>query len=519
MVASPHAHRFDLPHGGHAVFHALSLDVAYVGERLAPLFRPVWDRPVPFDEPPGGLSTRPVEAVVGLPDRAFPVDDDPCAPAVQCLRDLHLLQAPDDPHDADWLETLRRMTRDTPIRMLTLVPTTRCNFGCLYCHEVAGDGVPAATMDTAEADAALSWWGGLARRRAGKKDLLIYGGEPLLAPAVTRHVIQRVADAPASTWNGQLDVILVTNGAVVDAAWARFLATHDTFVIVSCDGVGEVNDRARVTRGGRGTWEHVVRAVDLLRGAGVRTAISITVSRHNLDSVEASLLGILERLAPVDVGLNSCLHPPPGERRNAHAAPPLEATRRMIDAYVAARERGLYVEQFNRRVRPFALRTHRVKDCPACGGRLVIQPGARVSFCDSFSFTDQYTYPMEDLDLDGHPDHAAWSALSPVNWAGCSECPAIGLCGGGCRYDGAMATGRLDGLDPDRCTQDRQILAWILDDLGRRVGAAAVGAHDVLVPTEEDRRALLGPLTLDPTTVPLGNANRYGERVGREEDA
>jgi uncharacterized protein len=333
---------------------------------------------------------------------------------------------------------------------------------------------------------------------------------------VVRAVIARVAAAPEAFFGGRVSVVLVTNGTLITQAWARFLAAHDTFVIVSCDGTREVHDRARVGPDGRGSFARLERGFAHLRRTGVRAALSVTVGRHNVAGLRDDFLRLIEHFEPLDVGLNSCLHPRPGEPSNEHACPALAGTRQLLAAYADARARGVYVEQMNRRIRPFALRLQRVKDCSSCGGRVVAQPGGRWSFCDGFSFTDRHGWPFTGtFDLPAHPEYPTWCALSPVLWPACQDCPAVALCGGGCRYDAAHASGRLDGLDPYRCTQDREILRWTLHDLGRLVDAAHLGPLEVRVPSEAARRRLLGELSLDPLVVPLGNANRYGEEVGR----
>jgi len=499
---------------------------------------------------------------------------------VDLLIRMGVLQARGQTSDAAWLDRLRAMAAATPVRMLTLIPTALCNFRCAYCHQSGESRSDARRMTVPQVDAILSKWGGYARRHPGRRDVLLYGGEPLLAPEAVRHVVRHFSRASPDDTGGEVEVVLVTNGARITGEWARFFREHDTFVIVSCDAVGKAHDQARATRGGRGTFSAVDRGCRLLKDAGVRVAVSVTVARHNSPTIEQDLLAILDRFRPLDVGLNSCLHPTYGHAANEHAQDPLEGTRRMIRAYSAARDRGVYVEQFNRRIRPFAFRLHRVKDCSACGGRMVVRPDGMASFCDGFAFTDEYTYPFETFDFyakgprknnfehrrrrcapaarsggapnprrsertsqglgrsrdttDGdaaapecrsyscagpNPDFPVWASLSPVNWPSCHACPAVALCGGGCRYDAAMVSGRLDGLDPARCTQDREILGWAISDLARRTGSSQLSGLEAHVPTEEDRRALVGDLSLDPLTIPLGNANRYGERAGRDAEA
>ena len=111
LSPSPYAHRYDLPDGSCAVFHALSLDVAYVGPELRALFPPVWSRPVPFPIPRGGIGDVPPDYDVPG-DRVSPADwvaagGDPAV--IARLTELHLLQPEGDTFDAQWLGRLHAM--------------------------------------------------------------------------------------------------------------------------------------------------------------------------------------------------------------------------------------------------------------------------------------------------------------------------------------------------------------------------------------------------------------------------
>jgi len=522
---SPFAHRYDMADGTRAIFHALSLDIVFVGPEVAALFPPVWDRPLAFRVPRGGIGDvrpdYPTPDALSAPAEWIAAAENPTQEAereaaVSLFTELHLLQEPGETFDSEWVGKLQGMVMDVQMKMLTLTPTTLCNYRCTYCHETEESRATDERMTLENAQAVIKAWGKYAACSPGKKDLLIYGGEPLLNPEVTRYAIEHFSAAPEEQYGGKVCPILVTNASRITPEWASFLKEHDVFVIVSCDAVGERNDRARVTVGGGGTFNMIERGYRMLQAAGVRTAISVTVGTHNAIDIHDSFVETIDYFKPLDIGLNSCLHQEHGDAENPIAAEPLAATQRMLEAYSRARAKGVYVEQFNRRIRPLAMRNHRVKDCSSCGGRIVAHPNGRFSFCDGFSYTDEYSYTFEgELDLENNKDYERWSKLSPLNWPDCYECPALALCGGGCRYDAAMASGRIDGLDPHRCTQDREILRWAVNDLGRIVEAQALTGSQVLLPSEAARKQLLGELTLDPLTIPLGNANRYGERVGR----
>jgi len=74
-----------------------------------------------------------------------------------------------------------------------------------------------------------------------------------------------------------------TNGTKIDAEWAAFFRQHDFLVGVSIDGPREVHDTHRVTRGGRGSFDQVMRGLDALRAAGVEWNALTTIHSANAE--------------------------------------------------------------------------------------------------------------------------------------------------------------------------------------------------------------------------------------------
>src|SRR5262249_48973262 len=72
-----------------------------------------------------------------------------------------------------------------------------------------------------------------------------------------------------------------TNGTLLDAEWAAFLAEHEFLVGVSIDGPEEIHDAYRVTKGGRGSFAKVMRGLGHLRDAGVQWNAATTIHAAN----------------------------------------------------------------------------------------------------------------------------------------------------------------------------------------------------------------------------------------------
>ncbi|MFI5348098.1 MAG: radical SAM protein [Elusimicrobiota bacterium] len=97
---------------------------------------------------------------------------------------------------------------------LTLVLTRRCDLHCGYCPQDFSE----RDMSEEVLDAALSRF---APRLAPGMPVKLFGGEPLLVPALVRRAVLRLASAQPGR-----PVELPTNGANLDADMAEFLGGH-----------------------------------------------------------------------------------------------------------------------------------------------------------------------------------------------------------------------------------------------------------------------------------------------------
>ncbi len=105
------------------------------------------------------------------------------------------------------------------------------------------------------------------------------GGEPTLAgvdffkKAVSLQ--QKYADGKAIE-NG-----FQTNGILLNDEWCEFLAEHKFLVGISLDGTEALHDQYRVSKSGKGTFQQVMRGLDLLKQHGVDFNILTAVNRTN----------------------------------------------------------------------------------------------------------------------------------------------------------------------------------------------------------------------------------------------
>jgi uncharacterized protein len=74
---------------------------------------------------------------------------------------------------------------------------------------------------------------------------------------------------------------LQTNGTLLNDAWGIFLSEHRWLIGISIDGPRDMHDAYRVDKGGRPTFDRVMRGVDVLKSHGVEFNTLTTVHRAN----------------------------------------------------------------------------------------------------------------------------------------------------------------------------------------------------------------------------------------------
>jgi uncharacterized protein len=74
-----------------------------------------------------------------------------------------------------------------------------------------------------------------------------------------------------------------TNGTLLDPEWAAFFREHGFLVGISIDGPRELHDAYRVNKGGKGSFDDVMRGLGHLREAGVEWNALTTIHAANAD--------------------------------------------------------------------------------------------------------------------------------------------------------------------------------------------------------------------------------------------
>jgi uncharacterized protein len=140
---------------------------------------------------------------------------------------------------------------------VVMQPTTLCNLDCAYCYLPlrGADRRMPAEVAAAVAGAVNDW------AATGRFSVVWHGGEPLAAGR--DHFATLLAP-----FDERVEHHVQTNATLIDDAWCDFFAEHQIRVSISVDGPRERNTD-RVTRGGRPSYDRILRGIEALRRHGI----------------------------------------------------------------------------------------------------------------------------------------------------------------------------------------------------------------------------------------------------------
>lgn len=178
---------------------------------------------------------------------------------------------------ADVQSTLDRLTKEgylegrrdavplerSGLRQIHLHITSRCNLTCDHC---LGECSPSeqAHLGRKKIFALIDQ-----SRALGATTLVLSGGEPLLHPDI-KNILRYAAD--------RMKIHFATNGTLIDASWAAFLAETPVHIQISLDGPApEIHDSIR----GPGTFAKTVEAIGRLQKAGAKSRLTLATTMMN----------------------------------------------------------------------------------------------------------------------------------------------------------------------------------------------------------------------------------------------
>lgn len=157
----------------------------------------------------------------------------------------------------------------TPLQQLVLKIHSRCDLACDHCYvyehaDQSWKARPVVIAEETVAQIARRLADYARSRRLESVTVILHGGEPLLAGAARIRAICAELSATVGAVTA-LDLRIHTNGVQLGRRHLDVFKEFDVRVGISLDGDRVANDRHRLDRRGRSSYDRVLRAIGLLR--------------------------------------------------------------------------------------------------------------------------------------------------------------------------------------------------------------------------------------------------------------
>jgi len=327
-----------------------------------------------------------------------------------------------------------RLKYSTDECYVMLYTTYACNMACTYCYEAfltKTSGVR-SWMSPAITRASLGFIRSFPERLGTRTlRLFFFGGEPMLNTEPILTLLEELGPW-ASARGVDFTSAICTNGTVPLGRTLARLREADTFFHFTLDGPREVHDARRPYASGKGTFDDILRNIELVKAAGAEFGIRVNLDRTNAPHIERLLEHLKAEFGP---GLNV---------RFAEVVPPVD---RPGEGNTCSWARQCLVGSEPR------VLTGLMSVARRLGMTVVTRPLRDWVFCE---FLREHSYiidPLGDIykceGLAGLKEHRAgfltgengtietnyrfldWVSYDPLESA-CGDCVYLPACGGGC---------------------------------------------------------------------------------------
>lgn len=156
-----------------------------------------------------------------------------------------------------------------------LVPSYACNFHCDYCYQNSIETNPTMKIEQLE-----HFFHAIDKLKQDRSAYItLFGGEPLLLGKEYFDLIEKTF---ALAHQRNMDIAVVTNGFHIEAYLDLFKSNYVREIQVTLDGIKDIHDRRRRTKAGKGTFNQIVKGIDLLIENNIPVNLRVVVDDQNI---------------------------------------------------------------------------------------------------------------------------------------------------------------------------------------------------------------------------------------------
>ena len=325
-------------------------------------------------------------------------------------------------------EFVKKACEGFPFEFIGFNITHRCNFACKYC--IAGANKIIEEENVFEKEKIkyyiFKFANELIENKKSTLNIGFTGGEPLLRWNDFKEIVEDTYKMYSEKLN--IEIFINTNVSLVTDDIAHFFATHNVHPSTSLDGVRQWNNKVRIGKNGKGTFDDIMNGIHTLRRNEVEcSGFYLTLTCENFDFDVDELIQFAKN----------------NEFRSITIEPDLvkslaiENTRlcqKLLECYEKGQANGINITGFWKR--PYKnmvdFRKSNNGFCRALGLKsIVITSNGYLSPCGYSSLELTKIHTFKELCMDERYIKFIEDNLRG-NIAKCKGCPIEGTCKGGC---------------------------------------------------------------------------------------
>lgn len=349
--------------------------------------------------------------------------------------------------------------RPTVIKAMCLHIAHDCNLACKYCF--AGEGEYCGDRSLMSFEVGKQAFDFLIANSGTRKNLEVdfFGGEPLMNFEVVKQLVA-YAREQEKIHNKNFRFTLTTNGVLLDEEVMDFANKEMYNVVLSLDGRKETNDRMRVSRNGKGSYDLILpKFKEMVKRRGNKEYyIRGTYTHYNTDFTK-------DILHMADLGFTKLAMEPVVASPDAPYALKEEDLPILFDQYeklaaeMVRRERngkGFTFFHYMIDLEGGPCIAKRIAGCGVGTEYVAVTPWGDLYPCHQFVGDENYLLGNVFDGITNEEVRSRFKMCNIYTRPQCNDCFARLYCSGGCSANAYHATGSIEGIYELGCKLHRK---------------------------------------------------------------
>lgn len=349
--------------------------------------------------------------------------------------------------------------RPTVIKAMCLHIAHDCNLACKYCF--AGEGEYCGDRSLMSFEVGKQAFDFLIANSGTRKNLEVdfFGGEPLMNFEVVKQLVA-YAREQEKIHNKNFRFTLTTNGVLLDEEVMDFANKEMYNVVLSLDGRKETNDRMRVSRNGKGSYDLIVpKFKEMVKRRGDKEYyIRGTYTHYNTDFTK-------DILHMADLGFTKLAMEPVVASPDAPYALKEEDLPTLFDQYEKLAAEMIRREKNGKGFTFFHYMidleggpciAKRIAGCGVGTEYVAVTPWGDLYPCHQFVGDENYLLGNVFDGITNEEVRSRFKMCNIYTRPQCNDCFARLYCSGGCSANSYHATGSIEGIYELGCKLHRK---------------------------------------------------------------